>query len=172
MGKEINLGSNVYKLKDNQICKFMVVKRITTETLEGETISFIIKDDHDNESERTLSELENNYFSTPREVTDYLLSEYKESTKINNSVRKINLDLYETDGYTDKHRDYVSVPMQYIKGGTDYYNVQLTEEGVEWFEKNVFAAFDNGGYYRLRRISEEEVKRLLSNAYDIIDIFG
>ena len=136
MGKEINLGSNVYKLKDNQICKFMVVKRITTETLEGETISFIIKDDHDNEFERTLSELENNYFSTPREVTDYLLSEYKESTKINNSVRKINLDLYETDGYTDKHRDYVSVPMQYIKGGTDYYNVQLTEEGVEWFEKN------------------------------------
>lgn len=43
---------------------------------------------------------------------------------------------------------------------------------MEWFEKNVFAAFDNGGYYRLRRISEEEVKRLLSNAYDIIDIFG
>jgi hypothetical protein len=115
MGKEINLGSNVYKLKDNQICKFMVVKRITTETLEGETISFIIKDDHDNEFERTLSELENNYFSTPREVTDYLLSEYKESIKISNSVRKINLDLYETDGYTDKHRDYVSVPMQYIK---------------------------------------------------------
>lgn len=65
MGKEINLGSNVYKLKDNQICKFMVVKRITTETLEGETISFIIKDDHDNEFERTLSELENNYFLLP-----------------------------------------------------------------------------------------------------------
>lgn len=82
MGKEINLGSNVYKLKDNQICKFMVVKRITTETLEGETISFIIKDDHDNEFERTLSELENNYFSTPREVTDYLLRNIRSQLRL------------------------------------------------------------------------------------------
>lgn len=87
---------------------------------------------------------------------------------------EIALEFYDTDGYTEQTREYVKVPSRYIVEVllSDDVQVHLTKEGEEWFRKKYFSSFDNGGYYRLRTLSQGKITKLLKRAINIIEVFS
>lgn len=92
-------------------------------------------------------------------------------------MKEIALEFYETDGYHETVREYIKIPIEYIEeyqGGilSDDVQVHLTEEGEVWFKKNYFCGFDNGGYYRLRTLSQRKITKLLKKAINIIEVLG
>ena len=173
--KTVKVGDFLYELSSNEIRKFVVKKKIITETLDSKdtVTSFILEDvsDKNVSVEFSLEELDKEYFLSVDEIIDNLISDYKKryETKIpQGSV--VVLELYETDGYSEKHRSYIKVPVKYIMGKSSYSTV-LTEEGVEWLRKNIYPGFDNGGYYRLKDISEERMRKLITEANNILEVF-
>lgn len=175
---DFKVGDFVYTIRDNEVYKLRLEKKIIVESSLGEDyVEFLLVESSNNEfsMEVPLDDLlaeDNKYFLSFQEVINHMTKDYKSRYEEDRekSESTIFCDFIETDGYTERHKRYVKLLVKYIKYGGDT-SITLTEDGVDWFKKNIHSGFDNGGYYRLIRMSEDKIERLISDANRILEIF-
>lgn len=173
---DLKLGSFIYTIKDGEVYKLRIERKTVVESILGDdSIDLLLKEVNCGEFvlevplEDLLSE-NSTYFLTISEVIDHLMNSYKSRYEEVESSPTAFCNFLETDGYTNKHIGYVKIPLKYIEYSGDS-SVTLTEDGVEWFKKSINSGFDNGGYYRLIRMSDDDINKIVSEARRILDIF-
>lgn len=172
---DFKVGDFVYTIRDNEVYKLRLEKKIIVESFSGEDyVELLLVESSNNEfsMEVPLDDLLTEYFLSFQEVINHLTKKYRSRYEKNKEKPESTIfcDFIETDGYTERHKGYVKLPVKYIKYGGDT-SITLTEDGVDWFKKSIHSGFDNGGYYRLVRMSEDKIERLTSDASRILEIF-
>ena len=165
---DLEIGSPVWFADtEEDVVQLLEIREINIKlTKDGEKIEYVCDDPR---TDRKICFIQgmykvSNIFFSQQQAQDFLDNQDDEHGKL--------FTLYSTDGYREYDMETVVVPYRYIRNSSSGI---LSDKGAEWFRKKYYKGFDNGKYYRLREITEEQIKKLIDKieAYtEIVDLWN
>lgn len=161
-----DVGDNLYGIYNNKIEEFTIFSLvyIQNEDDKGEgKVKYDLKRENGNYYDSIEEDRleENGLFPSKTELIKKITSPKPSAEKIESNEGILH-KFVETDGYSENTIGYFKIPGVYIRNLGNSYNssTHLTEEGLKWFRKNIYENFDNGGYYRLYILNDDDKENL------------